>query len=338
MPELLLISAVACAVMTAALVGMLRPPRAVATIVRCLVVVAVASAVVVAVGAFTGAESVSFLLASAFATAPVAVLLDGAAEEAAPGRPAVAWVLALVWAAVVFPVAALAPPLVFASCGSECRVEDFGGGLALLVSSAASVLLAWRAPASGGREGWRGFALGALVVWLAAALWLASLEGVVDDYTPRILFAAVVAPAGGAAGWLLVDVLTRSTRHPVRSAADGLIAGLVAIVPGAAGMSFPWSLAVGALAGAAACLVYGSRRLSSGGRAGHWALVVLTSTAIGYLAPAVSGDTVGFVFSGRITALFPPVAAFAAVAALGLAASVPAWLLARRSRRVRIAD
>ena len=334
MPELLFVSALACAVMTAGLVRMLRPPRRSAAVVRALAAAAVAAAVVVPLGAVTGAETTSYLLASAFAAGPVSVLLGGAAQEVAPGRGGVAWALVLTWAGIVFPVASVVPPLVLAGCdASECRAEDFGGALALLVTSAAAVLPAWRAPSSGVREGWARFALPALVVWLAAVVWLASLEGVIDAYTPRILLAAVVAPAGGAAGWLLVDVLKGTPRHPVRSAADGALAGLVAIVPGVAGISFPWSLVVGVLAGAAAAVVYGSRRLSSGGRAGHWALVVLASTAIGYLAPAITGDTIGFVFTGRIAALLPPVAAFASAAALGLVLSVPSWLLARDARR-----
>ncbi len=334
MPELLLVAALACVVMSAAVLRMLRPPRLAASVIRALAAVAAASGVAVGLGALTGAETTAFLLASAFAAAPVAVLLGGAAEETAPGRPAVAWSLVLVWAVVVFPLAAVVPPLLLSACeASECRVEDFGGALALLVTSASAVLLAWRAPSSGAREGWGGFALPAVIIWLAAAAWLVSLEGVVDAYTPRILTAALLAPAGGAAGWLLVDLLKGTPRHPARSAADGLLAGLVAIVPGAAGISFPWSLIVGVLAGSAAALVYGSRRLSSGGRAGHWALVVLASTAIGYLAPAIAGDTIGFVFTGRIAALAPPVATFASAAALGLLASIPSWLLARHARR-----
>lgn len=333
MPELLLVAALACAVMTAAVLRMLRPPRPAASVIRSLAAAAVASGVAVGLGMLTGAETTAFLLASAFATAPVAVLLGGAAEEAAPGRSGVAWSLVLVWAAIVFPLTSVVPALLLAACDApECRVEDFGGGLALLVTSASAVLLAWRAPSSGVREGWGRFALPAGVVCLAAAAWLVSLEGVVDAYTPRILTAALLSPVGGAAGWLLVDLLTGTPRHPARSAADGLLAGLVAIVPGAAGVSFPWSLIVGVLAGSAAALVYGSRRLSSGGRAGHWALVVLASTAIGYLAPAIAGDTIGFVFTGRIAAILPPVAAFASAAALGLIASAPSWLAARRAR------
>ena len=330
MPALLLVAALCCAVMTGALVRMLRPTRVGETLVRAVVTVAGAAGVSLTAGVASGADTAEFFLASSFAAAPVSVLLGAAAEEARPGRRGVAWALALAWGLVVYPLCAVVPPLVFRMCAaSECRVEDFGAGLALFVSSAASVLLAWRAQADTTRESWTRFALPVLTIWLAGALWLASLEGVIDAYTLRILLAALLAPLGGALAWVLADVLRRAERHPLRSAADGVLAGLVAIVPGAAGISFPWSLAVGALAGAVAALVYGLRRLSSAGRAGHWALVVLASTAVGYLAPAVSGDSIGFLFSGRIAALVPPTLAFLAVAAVGMLVTAPIWAIGR---------
>ena len=326
MPELLLVSALCCAAMTVALVRMLRPVRRGETALRALLATVCAASVTVSAGVATGADTAEFLLASSFAVAPVSILLAAAAEEARPGRRGVGWALVAVWALVVYPVCAVIPPLVFDACAaSECRVQDFGGGLALLVSAAAAVLLAWRVSTDAVREDWRHFALPVLGVWVSGAVWLASLEGVLDAYTPRILLAALVAPIGGAIAWVLVDALRRAPRHPLRSAADGVLAGLVAIVPGAAGISFPWSLLVGALAGASAALVFGLRRLSSAGRAGHWALVVLASTAIGYLAPAVAGDSIGFVFSGRITAVVPPALAFLAVAAAGVLLTVPVW-------------
>ncbi|MGN6273315.1 MAG: hypothetical protein ACTHMQ_09515 [Protaetiibacter sp.] len=330
MPELLLLSALCCAVMTAALVRMLRPPNVAEAALRAGATAAAAASVSVTFGLLTGADTAAFFLASSFAAAPVSVLLGAAAQEARPGRRGVAWALTLVWALVVFPVCAVVPPLAFRLCeASECRVEDFGGGLALLVSSAASVLLAWRVPAAAERESWVRFALPVLVVWLAGGFWLASLEGVIDGYTVRILLAASVAPLGGAVAWVAVDVLRRAERHPLRSAADGVLAGLVSILPGAAGISFPWSLAVGGFAGATAALVFGLRRLSSAGRAGHWALVVLASTAVGYLAPAVAGDSIGLLFSGRIAALAPPILAIFAVATIGMLATAPIWSIGR---------
>src|SRR5690606_37227118 len=160
MPELLLFAALCCAVMTAALMWMLRPPRASEAIIRACAAAAGAASVSVTIGVATDADTAAFFLASAFAAAPVSVLLGAAAEEARPGRRGVAWALVLTWSLVVFPVCAVVPPLIFGMCAeSECRVEDFGGGLALLVSSAASVLLAWRAPGGVARESWARFAL-----------------------------------------------------------------------------------------------------------------------------------------------------------------------------------
>lgn len=336
MTLLLVMSIVAGAVMAYATVRMLRPAGSVVwsteLLLRSLTATTLATGVTVSVGALVGADEAPFLFALAMGVPPVAVLLSASAEEAAPGDRRTAWALVLGWALVTFPASVIVPQLVLRACGTaECRVEDFGGALALLVSSSAFTLLAWRAHVAGPEQGWRGFALPALGLWAGAVTWLVSLEGVFDAYVPRIALAALLAPAAGAAAWFVVDVLRQAERHPLRSLADGLLAGLVAILPGAATISFPWSVVVGASAGAAAGLVYGAKRIASAGRAAHWALVVLTSTAIGYFAPAMVGDTVGFLFSGRIGALFPPLAVFVAVAVLGVLVSAPVWALRRRS-------
>lgn len=332
MPALVVLAAVASIVMTGAVVLMLRPPDRSVVVVRTALAMAVAVLVTTTVGVAAQADTAEFLLCVSFATAPVAVLLGAAAAEASPLRRRVAWSLVLVWSAVVFPVSVIVPPLVFRACSApECRVEDFGGGLALLVSSAASALLAWRTHRASAEVGWVPFALPVLLLWVGGAAWLVSLEGVIDAYTARILLAAVASPIAGGFGWLVVDLLRQAGRHPLRSVADGVVAGLVAIIPGAATVSFPWSATVGVAAGAAAALVYGARRVASAGRGGHWALVVLTSTAIGYLAPAVSGDTIGLLFSGRIAALLPPLAAFLAIAVFGVILSAPSWALRGRT-------
>ena len=334
MPVLLVVSALAAFAMAAAVVWMMRPSDVGEVVVRGGLATLLAAAVTTAAGVLTDAQDPAFLLALSLGTAPVVILLGAAAGEAAPGRRSVARLLVVTWAGFVFPVCVIVPALLSRMCGApECRVEDFGGGLALLVSSAASVLLAWRAHAGAEDPRWIRFAAPVAVLWVAAAVWLASLEGAVDAYTARILLAAVLAPLAGALAWLLVDLLRQAGRHPLRSLADGVVAGLVAIIPGAASVSFPWSLVVGALAGAAAALVFGATRIASAGRAGHWALVVLTATAIGYLAPAISGDTIGFVFSGRIAAFLPPLATFLAVAAFGVVTSAPAWAVSRRTPR-----
>lgn len=330
MPALLVVSAVAGIVMAFAVAWMVRPSDRTEVGLRGAVATLMAIVVTTASGALTGAEEIPFLVAISFGAAPIAILLGAAAGEAAPGRRSVARLLVWTWSGFVFPVCVVVPSLLYQLCAApECRVEDFGGGLALLVSSSASVLLAWRVHAEAEGPGWARFGIPVAVLWAGGAAWLVSLEGAVDDYTLRILLAAVLAPLGGGLAWLLVDLLRQGGRHPLRSFADGVVAGLVAIIPGAASVSFPWSLVVGALAGAAAALVFGARRMRSAGRAGHWALVALTATAIGYLAPAISGDTIGFMFSGRLAAFVPPVATFLAVAAFGVVTSAPAWSLAR---------
>ena len=331
MPVLLVVSALAGVVMASAVAWMVRPPDRREVILRGAVATLLAIVVTTSAGAITDAEEISFLIAISFGAAPIAILLGAAAGEAAPGRRSVARLLVWTWSGVVFPVCVVVPSLLYRSCAApECRVEDFGGGLALLVSSSASVLLAWRAHSEAEGRRWARFGLPVAVLWVGAAAWLVSLEGAIDSYSARILLAAVLAPLAGGIAWLVVDVLRQSGRHPLRSYADGVVAGLVAIIPGAASVSFPWSLVVGALAGAAAALVFGAKRMRSAGRAGHWAIVALTATAIGYLAPAISGDTIGFMFSGRLAAFVPPLATFLAVAAFGVVMSTPAWSLARR--------
>lgn len=334
MPALLILSVVAGAAMAAAVVWLVRPEDRIEVILRGAVATALAASVATAAGILTSAEDPVFLLGVSFGAAPVAVLLGAAAGEAAPGRRSVARVLVWTWAGLVFPICVVVPPLLYRMCGTpECRVEDFGGSLALLVSSSASVLLAWRAHSMAEGPGWVRFGAPVALLWVAAAGWLVSLEGAIDAYSGRILLAALLSPLAGGFAWLVVDLLRQAGRHPLRSYADGVVAGLVAIVPGAASVSFPWSLVVGASAGAAAALVFGANRIASAGRAGHWALVTLTATAIGYLAPAISGDTIGFMFSGRIAAFVPPLATFLAVAALGVVTSAPAWVLARHGAR-----
>jgi hypothetical protein len=105
---------------------------------------------------------------------------------------------------------------------------------------------------------------------------------------------------------------------------------MVAIVPGAVTVSFPWSLLVGALAGAVGALVHGARGVVAAGVATRWALTIMVATAVGYFAPPVSGDTIGFLFSASIGGFVPPATAFVAVALLSLLASAPLWILLRR--------
>jgi hypothetical protein len=54
------------------------------------------------------------------------------------------------------------------------------------------------------------------------------------------------------------------------------------------------------------------------------------AVAVGFLAPAFSGDTVGIIFAARVAVLTTPVLVLVGVAAFAVAVSVPVWVLVRR--------
>ena len=294
-----------------------------------------AALITVGLGMALQLASPGYLIALSAAAVPVLLLLEAAAVGSGAdgfGR----WALLLIWGVVVFPVVALVPLAVTLSCAApDCVIEDFGGALPLLVSSSVFVLLAWLpAGVIPARDHVRHRDGRVLVItaglWIAFAIWLASLEGVIDVYTPRILATAALVPATGAAGWLLVDRLRRVDRSLPDSIASGLLAGMVATVPGAVTVAFPWSIVVGVLAGVLGALVYSSPGARSAGRATRWGLTVFVAAGVGFLAPPISGDGIGLLFSAQASVLPLPVIAFAAVAVFGFVVSAPAWILLRR--------
>ncbi len=296
---------------------------------------AVSALLTIGLGRLFDIASWGYLVGVAAFAVPVLVLLEAAAIGSGADRTG-RWILMLGWGAIVFPLAALVPLWLTAACaGTDCELEDFGGGLPLLVSSSAFVLLAWipagvveRADPDPGDN--RRAMLALLVFWIAFIVWLAQLEGAVDEFTPRIVIAAVVGPVFGALGWLLVDLLRNMHRPVGRSLVLGLIAGMAATIPGAVTVTFPWNLAVGALAGALGSAAYSGRASSGAGIATRWGLVILAATAVGFLAPAISGDTVGILFSAHLDVLSVPVLSFLGVSLVSVLVSAPVWVLLRR--------
>lgn len=284
--------------------------------------------------AFGIAPLVYLIGISAFAM-PVLVLMEAAAIASGAdtfGR----WVLMLSWGVIIFPLSALVPLWLTASCaGTDCELEDFGGALPLLVSSSAFVLLAWLPAgvierAEPDPQSHRRAVLALLLFWTAFVIWLATLEGAIDEFTPRIALAAFVGPASASVTWALADRL-RDVRRPIaRSLVFGLVAGIAATIPGAVAVSFPWSLAVGALAGAVGAVSYSSRATGSAGLAARWGFVILVATAVGYLAPAIAGDTVGILFSAHLDVLSVPLLSFLGVGLFSLLVSAPTWVLVQR--------
>lgn len=298
--------------------------------------VAVATAgLTIGIGWATGAASLAFLVGVSVFTLPVLVLLEAAAVASGADRFA-RWLLLLVWGLLVFPVAFLVPLLATSGClAPECGFEDFGGALPLIVSSSAYLLLAWlpagvHERAEPSRPSSRRVLAAVALLWLATIAWLAHLEGTIDAYTPRIVLAAVVAPLASALGWLAVDRLRNVGRPVARSLILGLAVGMVVAFPGAVSVGMPWSAIVGLLAGAGAALVFSLSERDVAGLAARWGITVLLAVAVGFVAPAVSGDTVGVIFAARAAVLTAPILVLVAVSTFSVAVSAPVWVLMRR--------
>jgi ammonia channel protein AmtB len=298
-------------------------------------VAASTAALTIAIGSLTGAASLPFLIGVSTFTLPVLVLLDAAAIASGADRFA-RRLLLLVWGLVVFPVAFLVPLLATRGClAPECGFEDFGGALPLIVSSSAYLLLAWlpagvHERAEPSRPSSRRVVAALGLLGLATIVWLAHLEGTIDAYTPRIALAAVVAPIASALGWLAVDRLRNVGRPAARSLVLGLAVGMVVALPGAVSVGVPWSAIVGLLAGAVAALVFSVSERDVAGLAARWGMTVLVAVAVGFVAPAISGDTVGLIFAARAAVLSVPLLALVAVSAFAVAVSAPVWVLVRR--------
>lgn len=289
----------------------------------------------IGIGSLTGAASLPFLIGIAAFTLPVLVLLEAAAAASGADRFA-RWLLLLVWGLVVFPVAFLVPLLATRDClAPECGFEDFGGGLPLVVASSAYLLLAWlpagvHERAEPSRPSSRRVVAAVALLWLATIAWLTHLEGMLDAYTPRIVLAAVIAPIASALGWLTVDRLRNVGRPGARSVLLGLAVGMVVALPGAVSVGIPWSPIVGLLAGAVAALVFSVTERDIAGLAARWGMTVLAAVAVGFVAPAISGDVVGLIFSARAAVLTAPVLVLVAVSTFTVAVSAPVWVQVRR--------
>ena len=332
---LVVVGLLAAALATVALFVLARPIMDGRMLWPALGAAAVSALLTIGLGRLLDIAALPYLIGIAAFAVPILVLLEAAAIGSGSDRTG-RWILMLAWGAIVFPLAALVPLWLTAACaGTDCELQDFGGALPLLVSSSAFVLLAWLPagvlervdvdPHSNRRA-----ILALLVLWVAVVVWLVQLEGAIDSYAPRILIAAVVGPLAGSIGWLIADRARGIPRSVLHSLMLGVVAGLAAVFPGAVTVLFPWTLAVGVLAGALGSLAYSSRGSRAAGIATRWALVLLVATAVGFLAPAIAGDSIGILFSAHLDVLSVPVLAFAGVTLLSLVVSAPAWVLLRR--------
>lgn len=332
---LVTVGVLAAAVATLALFALARPIMGGRMVWPALGAAAAGALLTIGLGRVFDIAPLEYLIGiSAFAV-PMLVLLEAAAIGSGADRTG-RWALMLAWGVIVYPLAALLPLWLTASCaGADCELEDFGGALPLLVSSSAFVLLAWL-PAGvierpmADPHSHRRAMVALLVLWFAVVLWLVQLEGAIDEFVPRILLSGIVGPVAGAVGWLIADRARGVPRPIVRSLVLGVIAGLAAVMPSAVTVTFPWIIGVGVLAGALGSLAYSSKASGSAGIATRWGFVLLVATAVGFIAPAIAGDTVGILFSAHLDVLATPVLSFLGVTLLSLVVSAPAWVLLRR--------
>jgi hypothetical protein len=110
----------------------------------------------------------------------------------------------------------------------------------------------------------------------------------------------------------------------------GLAVGMVVALPGAVSVGMPWSAIAGALAGAVAAVVFSVSERTVPGLAARWGMTLLVAVAVGFVAPAVSGDTVGLIFAARAAVLTVPVLVLVAVSTFAVAVSAPVWVRVRR--------
>ena len=295
----------------------------------------VAAAVSVALALLTGALSGWTALSLAAGIVPTTVPLIGVIGSAVSGSAAA--LTGAAWAGVVVPVGILAPPLITRQCSGACVLEDFAGGLPLVVGAGAFLVVPSGAPLGRIRlragTGSRGRDVVIVAVfWVSFVLWLVALEGAIDDFTAPIAAAAVLAPAFGAVGWVLADRIRGVEITARRAVRLGLLAGMGGILPGVASVTTPWTIAIGLTCGVAGALVHDSTGLRTSPPAVRAAVSVLVVGTIGMLAPGVIGTNLGFAFAARFDVIVAQFGATLGMTVLGVVVSALATLIRRRPR------
>jgi Amt family ammonium transporter len=199
------------------------------------------------------------------------------------------------------------------------HVIDFGGAIPISLaagSGAAGVILACghRDHPVAGERRLPLVAAGGALVWVGWFGLTVGSEGALDAFAPLIALNTLMASAGGALMWIIVDrVLLR--RPTVTSALCGAVAGLVAITPASGVLTIGWSLLLGALAAIACASMVDLAARARFGVPMTICVIHIVASLVGLLYIGLFANGDGMVDSGNFDLFVAQ-----AVAGLGVAA------------------
>lgn len=266
----------------------------------------------------------------------VAALVATCAPRALGAGTVASLIFAGAWSLVVYVPVALA---IFVTGVAGIVPVDHGGSLALNVAAGAAALGVLVAP---GRRSVvaaeirvpRGLGSGAVVALVVGWVgWLVAAELAITQLSLDVIVNALVAAAGGVAGWLAVQRIRHQTTT-LAAVAAGLVSGLVAITAGAPLVSPVAAASFGVIAGGLACILT-LRRVQASGR-GQWFIVGthLVAAAAGIVLLGLLATGTGFAFTGQIVFIQDQLLSTAAVAGYSAVVALLLWMVVSRLPRV----
>ncbi|WP_223690731.1 ammonium transporter [Leifsonia poae] len=212
------------------------------------------------------------------------------------------------------------------------RAIDFGGALPVSLaagSGAAGVILACgrHGHAPTGTHSLPLVAAGGALVWVGWFGLTVGSEGALDAFTPLIWINTLIASAGGALCWVIVDrVMLR--RPTITSVLCGAVSGLVAITPASGVVTTGWSLLLGALAALACATMVDVAARVRFGVPMTICVIHIVASLVGMLFIGLFATGEGMIDSGNFDLFVAQaIAAFGIAAWSFLVSLAIAWLL-----------
>ncbi len=163
-------------------------------------------------------------------------------------------------------------------------------------------------------------AIGGALVWVGWFGLTVGSEGAMDAFAPLIALNTLLASAGGALMWILVDrVLLR--RPTITSALCGAVSGLVAITAASGVLTLGWSLLLGALAALACATMVDLAARARFGVPMTVCVVHIVASLVGLLYIGLFATGGGIVDSGNFDLFVTQTVAAFAVAAFSFVVS-----------------